>query len=284
MTACSSETPSFDDHRTVKTVCKSMAEAANSILNNSYALIELKDDATTSAIHQAWQEALHFFKTAEDGPANFPALTVIEDGHLLGFNKPSPAKILFRSFSKRSRQPWPSSSFMEKSLTVAANLHDILTNILRIIVADAESSSDSTTPRKRKIKDDLFEIHMNECPLDYFYYHNRQPNAINCSEHIDRGVLICVCLTQVSGLELLPTHGTNFICPESQLEKKNSHDKTSGASTKFICVMAGDSLKSYNRRARPCLHRVKNDLTEPRLSISYELRQATSKEKDIKIT
>jgi len=263
-----------------------MEEAANSILNESYALIELKDDATTTAIHQAWQEALNFFTRAENESANrFPSLTVIENGHLLGFNNPSPYKMLFRSFSGRSRQPWPSSSFMEKSLTVAAHLHDVLTNILRIIIADAERSGDSTTPRKRKLKDELFEIQMNECPLDYFYYHNRQPNANNCSEHIDRGVLICVCLTQVPGLELLPTCGANFLCPESQVEEKNSH-KTSGASTNFICVMAGDSLKFYNKRARPCLHRVKNDLIEPRLSISYELRQnqAARKEKDFKIT
>jgi hypothetical protein len=56
-----------------------------------------------------------------------------------------------------------------------------------------------------------------QCPLDYFFYHNRDPSAENCSAHVDRGVLIVVCLTNVPGLEVCPrgqmdTVGTNHDC------------------------------------------------------------------------
>eukprot|EP00978_Attheya_sp_CCMP212_P030487 scaffold112179_cov36-Attheya_sp.AAC.1 len=43
------------------------------------------------------------------------------------------------------------------------------------------------------------------CPLDYFLYkNNNNTNHIeNCSAHVDRGILICVSLTDVAGLEVL---------------------------------------------------------------------------------
>jgi len=126
------------------------------------------------------------------------------------------------------------------------------------------------------------------CPLDYFLYHgksivNDKP-VINCSEHIDRGVLICVSLTGVPGLEVLCRSTQQFLCPET-LSKSTLRE--SGFSD-LVCVMAGDQLRKVANVAMDtdslndkgdksdtfsaCVHRVKDKLEHVRLSITYELR------------
>ncbi len=118
------------------------------------------------------------------------------------------------------------------------------------------------------------------CPLDYFFYHNRFPNVINCSEHIDRGALVVVCLTDVPGLEVLSSsesESSSFVCPESLVHNANLYrERTDGdCCPGLVCIMAGDQfsqLLSSTEPPRGCVHRVRNPLLRSRLSISYELR------------
>jgi hypothetical protein len=125
-------------------------------------------------------------------------------------------------------------------------------------------------------------------PLDYFLYHNKVPHSVNCSEHIDRGVLICVCLTSVPGLEVLchnHHHGgddndgdndndsSSFVCPEVLTHNANLYQEPEPCSG-LICIMVGDQLSQLltGTKIQSCVHRVRNNLKRARLSISYELR------------
>lgn len=143
------------------------------------------------------------------------------------------------------------------------------------------SSCDSEDPEKSEkgSENNTLPIRSGSCPLDYFFYHNRVPHAINCSEHIDRGALVVVCLTDVPGLEVCCLPSSNeallsFRCPENLVAqfRKNSTDN---GSSDLVCIMAGDQLSRLlpeNHAPPSCIHRVRNVLERPRLSISYELR------------
>jgi hypothetical protein len=99
--------------------------------------------------------------------------------------------------------------------------------------------------------------HNGGCPLDYFFYHNRNPNSINCSEHIDRGVLVVVCLTDVPGLEVLSSSSSSssvsslsktktkkFLCPELLVHSANLYKERTDndACSDLVCIMTGDQL------------------------------------------
>ncbi len=119
-----------------------------------------------------------------------------------------------------------------------------------------------------------------KCPLDYFFYHNKFPNQINCSEHVDRGALVVVCLTSVPGLEVLSPSASSFYCPEALVHNENLYrERTENdCCPNLVCIMAGDQLVrllSAENAPSACVHRVRNPLRRARLSISYELRLET---------
>lgn len=120
-------------------------------------------------------------------------------------------------------------------------------------------------------------FHPSKCPLDYFFYHNKFPNKINCSEHIDRGALVVVCLTSVPGLEVFSPSASSFHCPEALVHNENLYrERTENdCCPNLVCIMAGDQLAqllSTPNAPSACVHRVRNPLRRARLSISYELR------------
>jgi len=127
------------------------------------------------------------------------------------------------------------------------------------------------------------------CPLDYFFYHNRIPHATNCSQHVDRGALVVVCLTDVPGLEVCDTavaasssSRSPFQCPEVIVHNENLYKKKGtkdSCCSDLVCIMAGYQLlqlltppKKHDCQISACIHRVRNQLKHTRLSISYELR------------
>lgn len=247
---------------------------------------------------------------------------------LLGFSVPSKAKHLFRAYvagdtgdphhscQHIQQQPWPNKSFEVASRTVAAHLHRILIDCWRALDDETKECDESATPsvppfgKRRKISptqvepssdkpsssasSDRFRGKVNpcDCPLDYFYYHNEVQGVVNCSAHVDRGVLICVCLTPVAGLEVLVDskevdqgEGSSarqfFFCPEEEMqqqksrsgsEERNHDDGGDEGRNAMLCIMAGDSLRQFYPGIPACVHQVRNDLETPRLSISYELR------------
>ena len=111
------------------------------------------------------------------------------------------------------------------------------------------------------------------CPLDYFFYHNnnQDPESENCSEHIDRGALICVCLSAVPGLEVRQKNSDTWFCPESLIHNASLYQEKEPVSG-LICIMAGDQLTEFVGQKIACVHRVRKNLKRARLSISYELR------------
>jgi len=99
------------------------------------------------------------------------------------------------------------------------------------------------------------------CPLDFFLYHNLKNNAINCSEHIDRGLLICISLTNVEGLELLlrssllsPSSSSYqsyqesltsewvVVCPEQISVLESLYKENACGCSDLICILSGDQL------------------------------------------
>ena len=225
------------------------------------------------------------------------------NGNLHGFHLPSPAKRLFRAFPSSDSQPWPNDEFRESSRTLALSLHEILVAIVGKLKEMSKSNGNqqyvrsqvsqqlghkiNERSRKRKWGSDesngsepTVAVEMTapvfqttKCPLDYFFYHNRDPHQVNCTEHVDRGALIAVCLSSASsGLEVL--HEDSFVCPEACLiHLKNLYGERKPVSG-LICIMAGDQLAGLigSKERLACVHRVRNNLTRARLSISYELR------------
>jgi hypothetical protein len=145
-----------------------------------------------------------------------------------------------------------------------------------------------------------FFFDKSNCPLDYFFYHNQHRSFENCSEHIDRGVLILVCLTDVPGLEVFccnlrqqhQRRRHTFVCPETLVHNANLYDEIEDSCSDLVCIMAGDQLSRLLEKHREegsaatnktniidapdlpvaCIHRVRNQLKRARLSISYEVR------------
>ncbi|VEU35534.1 unnamed protein product [Pseudo-nitzschia multistriata] len=225
------------------------------------------------------------------------------------------------------QQPWPSSEFCVRSFRVAKDLDQLLSECLsqikialghRLQVHACNSGSakllsskrrqpvslEDSVPKRRRTSlagigkpidiESGRDTHVDflrsaGCPLDYFFYHNRVPHATNCSEHIDRGALVAVCLTDVPGLEVCASAPATsserlFLCPEVLVHNESLYRERSENSScsDLVCIMAGDQLSrvllprennhGYPQRITPCVHRVRNPLKRARVSISYELR------------
>jgi isopenicillin N synthase-like dioxygenase len=253
-------------------VCETLSDAAESILKNSVAIYRVEKHASND-IGNAWQEARRFFESSQKS-----SFHRVVNGHLHGFHVPSDAKMLFRSFCS-SMQPWPSNDFQRASEQVADKLHKLLVDCLdemaKIESKSSENDGESHSKRLKMTNSSLNipnnAMQADNCPLDYFLYHGDTPNAINCSEHVDRGILICVCLTNVPGLEVLPRDSHRFTCPEIQTYNASLYRERQ-ACTDLVCIMAGDQLKILHPEVKACIYRVRNELRQSRLSITYELR------------
>ena len=273
-------------------ITTSLHNAAHEIFKHSFAIYKVPA-RHTDAIRQSWCEAVAVL----NGPPPLPECQQIIEGHLYGYNIPSNAKILFRAFCTSPDQPWPNQSFQQASINVAEKLHELLvecyTNIEQLSLKEQQGEflfsslldQEEHQPRRKRsrlttssrqsywtIPPTIHDTTIS--PLDYFFYHNKGPdNSINCSEHVDRGVLICVCLTSVPGLEVLCRRSSSFVCPEVIAHNANLYQESKSCSG-LICIMAGDQLSQLFPRSgiQPCVHRVRSNLKRSRLSISYELR------------
>ena len=276
-------------------ITSKLCELAAEIQTSSFALHRVSP-STARKLKQAWREAVQVMnQTPQRG------WTKIVDGHLYGYHVPSRAKRLFRAFPFSSEQPWPDETFRRISQSVAKDLHDILVGCLTNLkamnsvgnnmkFAENDNSPDQGGRYKRPRLDPLFKtcpesltvnIDPTRCPLDYFLYHNEDPNAVNCSEHVDRGFLIAVSLTDVPGLEVLTkSRATNqegsatWICPETRVYNSRLYKEAADSSmSDLVCIMSGGQLtEAFGANFSPCVHRVRKELRRARLSISYELR------------
>ena len=272
-----------------------LCEVAAEIQRSSFAVHKVAPP-TARKLKQAWREAVEVMnQTPHHG------WTKIVDGHLHGYHVPSRAKRLFRAFPFSSEQPWPDENFRRISQSVAEDLYEILvgclTNLKEINSAENnvkreenETSPDRGQSHKRPRLHTpfatcpgslTFSLDTTRCPLDYFLYHNEDPNAVNCSEHVDRGLLIAVSLTDVPGLEVLTKAGgtrqegsIRWMCPETGVRNSRLYEEAADSSiSDLICIMSGGQLAAaIGANVPPCVHRVRNGLRRARLSISFELR------------
>lgn len=233
-------------------VCQTTIEAADCIRRHSFAVVRA-DAGLVLSLEAARTSALSYLSSLgqqDDDASSLARYQVIHKGHLFGFNEPSSAKYLFRAYMGHELQPWPNEELRQASQEVARGLHALLMDCWKHLTVD-----------------DICTVDSRDCPLDYFYYHGRNNNAVNCSEHVDRGVLICVCLDKTPGLEVYSREKDAFLCPREEVGEEEEINNN-GA---LICILAGDSLRRFCN-VPACAHRVRNSLPRPRLSISYELR------------
>jgi isopenicillin N synthase-like dioxygenase len=247
-------------------ICTTAKEAAASIQEHSFCILKIDDD-TVRCVEQANELALEFFSNNE--PDKIRRYQRIIEGHLHGYNR-LPSKLLFRAFCGNSQQPWPTTAFQIASTELADQLNTVVTDCWKelnanIAVSDDDNDAGRTLRPAKRVKST--DGKHDENPLDYFYYHNQNPKAINCSEHIDRGILIAICLSNVPGLQVAKPKGKHgeFVNLEELVSSTESNN--------YICILAGNQLAIHsNNTVPPCIHRVKQQLSNPRLSISYELR------------
>jgi hypothetical protein len=124
---------------------ESQVELAALILQQGFAVLSIDED-TTKIFQQAAKSALAFILEEEEESSDhsdadgnvyvehtnknkYAYQRLSTNGHLMGYNEPSPAKQLFRAFfDKESEpQPWPNSSLQSASELAAKALHNILT-------------------------------------------------------------------------------------------------------------------------------------------------------------
>mmetsp|Transcript_6729 Transcript_6729/g.12663 ORF Transcript_6729/g.12663 Transcript_6729/m.12663 type:complete len:344 (-) Transcript_6729:29-1060(-) len=317
--------------------CNSLQEACKQLLLHSFAIIRV-NTKTQASLKSAWLASTKFFAQAysskqddDDYEIEKSMITKyrkINNHNLLGFNRPSPYKLLFRVIfsngkSPDSMQPWPDDiddgSLKESSLRLMPCLHDLLCEVMveikRQLVDDAhyvlKENDDEQEPRykKRKIEDyyqyyvdksssnddgSLLDPLFSSCPLDYFYYHTKDEKVENCSEHVDRGLLICISLTNVAGLEVLSRQDGMWYCPEMVSIRESQYTDNETGCSDLVCILSGDQLRNVamgpiegRRRSsdnfeeegrgrfpglNACVHRVRQKLSACRLSITYELR------------
>ncbi|KAG7356606.1 hypothetical protein IV203_001292 [Nitzschia inconspicua] len=313
-------------------VTNCMQDAAREIMINSFAVLKVNDHLTEK-IRAAHNSALGFFDMVDQESTTTTKHDInaksskkicckyhaIVDGNLHGYNEPSPSKRLFRAYCHSNFQPWPEydDSLRLNSMRLVEELHTLLVDCCRSLIQLHSLSCTLPTPpsrpskRQRRMDKEqqlVLEIPNNasdsdKSPLHYFFYHNRRPSVANCSEHVDRGVLIVVCLTTVPGLEVWKSYERHhrsgrFVCPEVLVHNARLYQEAEPACSNLVCIMAGDQLapllartvegtdasrvgehveKSlYKNRVanlpRACLHKVRTPLKRSRLSISYELR------------
>jgi hypothetical protein len=282
-------------------ICCTTEESAIEIRRQSFAILQIQHE-NEKVVQHAHLSARQYFSSDDErdlrdqrlpsnGPEDRPQ--VIDQGSLLGFNEPSPTKYVFRAYCDHPRQPWPRthSDLQPHSINIASYLHELLIKILQMLCrhpCPLDISSFPVAPtdylpseRYHPSQSSLrFETTNSSpiadrtgCPLDYFFYHNRQPHLVNCSEHVDRGLLIAICLTAVPGLEILLRDRFEWYCPEEDYVSRLS-DPADRTPCTWIAILAGDSLRKYYKEEEiaACVHRVRSPLLTERLSISYELR------------
>ena len=235
---------SSSNHETNPHISTNLCQVAESIVNSSWGIYRVDDDMK-DILKVASDEALLFLRGDDESKMDCQRII---NGHLYGYNEPSGAKYLFRAYCNSNEQPWPNEKLESVSTKLAGRLHSLLLDCWAAIERQTESST-------KDIKRD--DVSQTGCPLDYFLYHGKNSKAVNCSEHVDRGVLICICLSNVPGLELY-SNGS-WICPEEVDEGS------------LVCILAGQQLRQFSD-IPACIHRVRNNLPKQRLSISYELR------------
>jgi len=276
------------------TVTNNLYDAAAEIQRSSFTVLRLPP-STARKLEEAWREAIKLFHQT-------PRLewTRIVQGHLYGYNVPSSAKRLFRAFPFSTDQPWPNDTFRQASRSVADELRKLLMDIL-IKLHETNSTSQKMQEEKKEVSairdkkrkrqhqdpplsimenDNTLAVDAARSPLDYFFYHNQEPSAVNCSEHVDRGLLIAVSLTDVPGLEVLvnstveESDSWRWTCPETKVYNSRLYEEVNDSSiSDLVCIMAGGQLAEAIAADVPaCVHRVRQNLKRSRLSISFELR------------
>ncbi len=292
-------------------ICTDIDAAARLVLENSFAILQV-DQETHKALENSWNAAKSFLspKINQDPSQEADTLKkcrIIRNGALLGYNSPSSTKLLFRSLFTDGEpdpsQPWGDDEVLQASSTLLGNkLHCLLTNCLKAMMKVveqnklSENSKNSSMPKpkkRRKISDPKDTIvpkkmcfKSTHCPMDYFLYHNEH-DGVNCSQHIDRGVLICILLTNVAGLEVLSnSEHEKWLCPESVFINQQLYRERESGCSNMVCILSADQLKKVLhadkkmiakfRGLNACIHRVRQNLAAARLSISYELRLAST--------
>lgn len=285
--------------------CDSIQAACQQLLQHSFAILRVEPE-TSDSLNAAWTASRDFLSSIHKRPHDESRIIQkyrrVENNYLLGFNRPSPHKLLFRAlFSQEGipdipSQPWPcdidGGALKSSSTKLATNLHRLLEMFLDKLKEEtrvdcSQSQGVGERPaKKRKRNENTPNVSAvgdsAPCPLDYFLYHDRN-DVENCSEHVDRGVLICISLSRrVAGLEVLSRLDGCWHCPEAISMQESLYQENDTGCSDLICILSGDQLiRSIGIREekviqypglKACVHRVRRRLSMARLSISYELR------------
>jgi hypothetical protein len=285
-------------------VCEDVASASKCLLKHSFAIFRV-DGLTESKLNRSWKAGRDFLSHASqhnDKEEEFiKKYRYIKNGTLLGFNRPSSQKLLFRAqfvdCNSLEEQPWPSDfdtgELCQATKDLVPALHSILLQVhskiredVMSIYCDGEDECEQSEHlRKKRRISHSFDAY---CPLDYFLYTNLQ-SGIKCSEHVDRGILICISLSSlVAGLEVMSRRDGKFYTPEKLAMFESLYKEHDSGTSDLICILAGDQLLesldvndnigilTLYPGIQACNHRVKQELAMARLSISYELRESAN--------
>lgn len=128
-------------------VTTSLQDAADAIMKSSFAIYQVPA-TTAERMREAWQEAARILNHPPS--VETKQWTRIVNGHLHGYNEPSPAKRLFRAFPSSKLQPWPTELFRQVSTDLASDLHDVLMECYKCLCrADCSDRESEDRPRMK---------------------------------------------------------------------------------------------------------------------------------------
>lgn len=218
------------------------AAVAEALRARSWALVRLPAAAAAAVAALSASAGEYLDRSREEAPDGRDTVLVDENGGraLLGYNRVSAAKRLWRARCGHDAQPWPSAALRADAQAASAALDAAARGVVAALGGAAVAAPAAH-------------------PLDVFLYHNADSNVANCTEHVDRGLVSIIAVSEVPGLEV-PLDGC-WHAPED------------GAAAHLdAVVIVNAALSSTSSSVKACVHRVRDGGAEPRVSVSYELR------------
>ena len=260
-------------------IAQDAAEAAQCLWDHSWAMVRL-DDAVVSHLQQAKEIAVTTLFVPDQVSANKQQYQVMDQGHLVGFHEPSPAKYLYRALfhsdttenpsstlQDHPRQPWHSNTFQQAATEGGSSLHCMLLQILERLVelglgtVSAVNPNSSRAGRKRKsatiqhksIDKKDSQPYWDTCPMDFFFYHNQQQQDQPRQAHSPKdSSVVPNCTPHVDRGVLIVVVLTDVPGLVVQSKDENIHCPEMDHATllqkdeyRLACVLAGGQLEQY---------------------------------------
>mmetsp|Transcript_10464 Transcript_10464/g.11513 ORF Transcript_10464/g.11513 Transcript_10464/m.11513 type:complete len:276 (-) Transcript_10464:12-839(-) len=240
------------------------------VREHGYAIVSVPTEMA-QIFRQTTDSAASFFGYTEEVKRATQQLFYEVPPHkgLLGYNRPSEAKEVFR-IRRGAYTKWPQGDFKQQVLKSFDCLEKIVELTMIALLEPFDFDYDTLLKDTCDDVEHLDKENFSSSPFDIFHYFNVEEDTTepkNCSIHVDPGYLTVVPCCQVPGLVL-----------RSRREKDWIQAEVDQPPFEQVCIFPAAGLQVVSRNYyEGTVHYVsKNPEMAPRLSLVYELRPKAS--------